>query len=245
MHALYKLTLTEIKLYLREPPAVFFVLVFPVMILLLFGTIFGQYPVPGRPGLQGIDLQAPAYTGMVIGTTGLIGLPATLAAYRERGILRRLRATPLHPSRILSAQVIVNLLMTLLGMTLLLVAAKLVFDLKLPEAPVPLAVAFVLSTLSFCAVGFVLAGLLPTVRVAQAVGQAVYFPMLFLSGAVIPVPQLPRWLQDVSDFLPLTYVVELVQGLWLGEGWNWFAAAMLAATLAASVLVSAKTFRWE
>jgi ABC-2 family transporter len=109
MRALWKMTLVEAKLFLREPMAVFFTLAFPLMVLLLFGTIFGAEPIPGT-NLKGIDMSAPAYTGMIIGTVGLIGLPTTLAGYQELGILRRLRATPLHPSTILGAQVIVNLL---------------------------------------------------------------------------------------------------------------------------------------
>lgn len=93
MKALWKMTLVEAKLFLREPVGVFFTLAFPLMVMLLFGTIFGGYPVPGTD-LKGIDLSAPAYTGMIIGTVGLIGLPTTLASYREQGVLRRLRATP-------------------------------------------------------------------------------------------------------------------------------------------------------
>lgn len=126
MRALVKMTWMETKLFLREPIAIFFTLAFPVMILLLFSAIFGNEPVPGMSGVRSVDVQAPGYTTMVIGTTALLGLPITLAAYRRQGILRRLRATPLHPSVILVAQVFVNLLMTVLGIIIMLVAAWLV-----------------------------------------------------------------------------------------------------------------------
>lgn len=244
MNALYKMTLVEAKLFLREPAAVFFTLAFPVMVLLLFGSIFGGYPVPGTD-LHSIDLYVPALTALVIGTVGLIGLPTTLAAYREYGILRRLRATPLRSSSILGSQTLVNLLMTALGITLLLVAASLAFDLRMPEAPLQVALALVFSSLSFFAAGFALAGLLPTVRVAATVGQAVFFPMLFLSGAAMPRDQLPDTLRRISDFLPLTHVVDLVQGLWTGQGWDLTAVAVLAGVFVLAVLVSARTFRWE
>lgn len=244
MRALYGMTLTEAKLFLREPAAVFFTLAFPAMVLLLFGSVFGGYPVPGTD-LRAIDIYTPSYTGMVIGTVALIGLPTTLASYRERGVLRRLRAAPLRPSTVLASYVIVHLLATAAGVALLFLAARLAFGLRMPEAPFPVALALVFASLSLFAAGFLLAGLLPTVRVASAVGQAIFFPMLFLSGALLPREQLPEALRQAGDFLPLTHAVALVRDLWLGEGWNLAALAFLAGTMAVSVAVSSRTFRWE
>lgn len=245
MRALRKMTWVEVKLFLREPTALFFTLAFPIMILLLFASIFGNQPVPGMPGVRSVDLQAPGYTTLIIGTVALIGIPTTLAEYRKRGILRRLRATPLHPSSILLSQVVTNLLVTMLGILLLLATARLVYGMSLPEAPLAVVLAFIISSFCFFAVGFVLAGLLPSVRVASAVGQAIYFPMLFLSGAILPREMFPDTLRRVSDFLPLTYVVELIQDLWLEGSWNLTALAVLAGLFAVSVVVSARTFRWE
>ena len=107
MQALWKMSWVETKLFLREPTGLFFTLLFPVMVLLLFTAIFGNGQIPGNRGLRMIDVMAPSYTGMVIGTAALIGLPITLAGYRQQGTLRRLRATPLHPSVILAAHVLV------------------------------------------------------------------------------------------------------------------------------------------
>lgn len=244
MQALFKLTYTEFKLLLREPVAVFFTLAFPVLIVLLFGSIFGGYPVPGTQ-MTTIDLYTPAYTGLVIGTVGLIGLPTTLASYRERGILRRLRATPLGSTRILASHVLVNFVMTLAGIALLIATAALFLGLRMPHAPGVVLVAITLSSLSFFAVGFLVASLFPSVRVAQAVGQAVFFPMFFLSGAALPLNQMPGWMQSISDYVPLTYAVRLVQEVWIGEGWNWTASAILLAVLVLASLLTARVFRWE
>ncbi len=246
MQALWKMTWVEIKLFLREPVGLFFTLVFPVMILLLFSAIFGNGKVPGGLGLRMVDVMAPSYTGMVIGTTALLGLPITLAGYRQQGTLRRLRATPLHPSVILAAHVLVNLLMTAVGISLLLFTARIVYDIRLPEAPFSVALAFLISSLSFFALGFVLAGVLPSARTAQIVGQVVFFPMFFLSGAAGIQPEMfPDALRRVSDLLPLTYVVELVQELWLAGEWDPTALVVLVGVAVVAVLVSARTFRWE
>jgi len=245
MKVLYKMTQVEAKLFIREPAAMFFTIAFPVMILLLFAGIFGNEPVPGMPGVRSVDLQAPGYTTMVIGTVALIGLPITLASYRQQGILRRMRATPLHPVTILVAQVIVNLTMTILGILLLLATARFIYSMSLPEAPFSVAAAFVFASLSFFALGFVLAGLFSRVRTAQVMGQVIYFPMLFLSGALLPREMFPDFIKRISDFIPLTYVVELVQDLWIEGTWNLTALAVLLGLLVVSVAISARTFRWE
>ncbi|CAN5745253.1 ABC transporter permease [soil metagenome] len=246
MRALRKMTWVEMKLFLREPAAVFFTLAFPVMILLLFSSLFGNQPVRGFPDLRTVDVMAPAYTGMVIGTTALLGLPITLAGYRQQGILRRLRATPLHPSTILATQVIVSLLMTMLGIALLIATAFVVYDLRPPDAPLSVTLAFIIASLSFFAFGFVLAGLVPSARTAQIVGQVIFFPMFFLSGAAgIPREMFPDTLRRVSDFVPLTYVVNLIQDLWIKGSWNLTALVVLLGLLVVCVAVSARTFRWE
>lgn len=242
--ALSNMTRVEMKLFLREPAAVFFTLAFPTLALLLFGTLIGDFDVPGT-NLRSIDILAPGYTAMVIGTVAIIGLPTTIASYRQNGVLRRLRATPIKPPEILGSHVLVNLAATAVGVSLLFLAAWLVFDVVSPAAPFSVAASLVLASLAFFAFGFALAGLIPSVRVASAVGQVIFFPMVALSGAWVPREQFPDWLSTVSNFIPLTYAVDLVRDLWLGEGWSLLPTCVLVGTLAVSVLVSAKTFRWE
>ena len=119
MKSLLKMTWMETKLFLREPVGAFFTLVFPLMMLFLFGSIYGNAPVRYFNGQGTVDISVPAYTAMIIATTGLVGLTITMAAYRENGVLRRLRTTPISPLVVLVAQVIVLFMMTVLGMILL------------------------------------------------------------------------------------------------------------------------------
>jgi ABC-2 type transport system permease protein len=184
---------------------------------------------------------------MIIGTTGIMGLTITMSAYREKGILRRLRATPLRPQVILAGQVVVIFLMTVLGMVLLILAGKLVYGLRFDGNPFSVAAAFVLGSLSFFALGFVLAGVMPTARTGQVVSMAIFYPMLFLSGAGLPLEMLPDGVRKFSNFLPLTHVVTLLRGLWIGEAWNQHTTEVivLISLLVIGVLISSKTFRWE
>ncbi|MCS6916177.1 MAG: ABC transporter permease [Chitinophagales bacterium] len=247
MHGFWKLTWTEIKLFLREPMAAFFTLAFPLMMLFLFGSIYGNEPTPFFGGYGSVDVSVPAYTAMIIATGGLLSVTITLASYREKRILRRLKATPLRPQAVLGAHVMVVFLMTVLGMVLLVVAAKLVYGLRFNGNPFDVVWAFLLSSLSFFALGFVIAGLMPTARSAQAVSMVIFYPMLFLSGAAIPREVLPETIRQVAQFLPLTHVVSLLRGLWVGDSWEKYLleVTVLSLMLILCLVVSSKTFRWE
>jgi ABC-2 type transport system permease protein len=225
----------------------FFTLAFPLMMLFLFGSIYGNTPAEIFGGYGTIDISVPAYTAMIIATTGLVGLTITMAAYRENGILRRLRTTPVSPLVVLASQVIVLFLMTTFGMLLLIVAGKLVYQLRFDGNALSVLAGFVLCSLSFFAIGFVLAGLMPTARTAQVVGMVLLYPMLFLSGAGFPRELLPEAIKKISTFLPLTYVVNLLRGLWIGETWGMHLldVGVLAGILVLGVVISSFTFRWE
>jgi len=247
MRGLWKLTWVEAKLFLRQPEAAFFTLAFPLVMLFIFGSIYGNEPTPFFNGHGLVDVSTPAYMAMVIGTTGLLSIAITVAGYRERGILRRYRATSLRPAVVLVAQVIVNFVMTLLGVMLLVIAARVVYGLRFEGSALSVFLAFSLSSLSFFAVGFLLASLAPTARVANIVGMVIFYPNLFLSGATIPRKIFPQALHSFSKFLPLTHVVDLLQGLWFGDAWSEHLTevAVLSGLLVVGVVVSAKAFRWE
>jgi ABC-2 type transport system permease protein len=197
MKSLLKMTWMETKLFFREPVGAFFTLAFPLMMLFLFGSIYGNKPTQMFNGYGTIDISVPAYTAMIVATTGLMGLTITMAAYRENGVLRRLRTTPISPLVVLVAQVIVLFLMTTLGMVLLIVAGKLVYHMRFEGNALSVLAGFTLCSLSFFALGFVLAGLMPNARTAQVVGMVLLYPMLFLSGAGFPRELLPEAIKKV------------------------------------------------
>jgi ABC-2 type transport system permease protein len=248
MKSLLKMTWMEAKLFLREPMSAFFTLIFPLLMLFIFGTIYGTKPVPGTDSPQGaIGSLIPAFSGMIIGITGLMPITITLATYRENGVLRRLRTTPVSPLVVMAAQLIVVFCMTGLGMLLLMAAGKLVYHVQSNGNPFSILGAFVLGSLSFFGIGFILAGSMPNARAAQIVGMVLLYPMLILSGAAWPRELMPAAVQKVSVFLPLTYVVNLLRGVWSGESWSahWLDALVLVGILLLGVFISVKTFRWE
>ena len=245
MRGFWKLASIEFKLFLREPSAAFFTLVFPLMMLFIFGGVFGNKPQ--YSGLGIVDLSVPAYTAMIIATTGLVSLTISISAARELGVLRRFHTTPLTPTAILTSQVLVLFIMTTLGMVLLLIAAKITYGLRFNGNVLSVILGFLLSSCSFFALGFVLASIARTARSAQVMAMALYYPMLFLSGAAIPKYVLPEAVRTYGQILPLTHVVNLLTGLWLGEPWSDHLkeVAVLVVMMVVGLVVSAKTFRWE
>jgi ABC-2 type transport system permease protein len=247
MRGFLKLTWIECKLYFRFPVGAIFTLALPLVVLILLGSIFGNTPSPMYGGYGSVDVSVPAYSAMVIAISAFISLPINLANYRERGVLRRFRATPVSPIIILGAQLVMQFIMTLLGMLLLVVAGRLIFGLRFAGNVLSVLVAFLLGSLSFFSVGMVLAGLLPNVRVASVVGNVLLQPMIYLSGATIPLEVMSPGMRDFIRFIPLTHVVTLLKGLWIGDHWSQHLTEVivLAAILVIAGTVAAKVFRWE
>ena len=245
MQAVSKMTWIELKLKMREPIGVFFTLVFPLLLLFLFGTIYGNEPTPFLGGRGNVDNSVPGYIGMIIGTIALTGLPVALGEYREQGILRRLQATPLSSTAVLGAQVSTNIVLALIGTAFVVTSGLVVYGLAMPSAPFAVLLAIILCCISLFSLGFLLAGMMPTASAAQAAGMAIFFPMLFLSGAGLPQEMLPQSLVNFSQLLPLTHVVNLLKGLWFGEDWDITAVVVLILMFIIATILSAKTFRWE
>jgi ABC-2 type transport system permease protein len=246
MNSFMKLSWVGTKIFFREYISSFFVLVFPVLMLLIFGAMYGNQPAQVFNGRGAMDVSIPGYiVALVIGTAGFISLPIDLATYRERGILRRYRATPLRPGWVLGSQLVVTFLATLLGTLILIGCGILIYHLRLPEAMLLTLLGFVIACLSSFATGFLIASLAPTASAARAIGMVVYYPMMFLSGGTLPREFMPETLKRIANFFPMTYALDLFKGLWFGQGWNLTALAILAGVVVVCVLVAVRFFRWE
>lgn len=238
MRTLAKLTWIEVKLFAREPIAVVFAFAFPLVVLLVLAGVFSQ-PDTALGGVTGIDYYIPGYLAVVIASIGLIGLPVHLASLRERGVLRRLRASSVSVASVFGAQTAVNVAMAGLGGVVLLVAASLVYDVHAPSSVIGVALGFGVGALSFVALGFLLGSLAPTARTAQGIGLVLFFPMWLLSGAGPPRGVMTQTMRQLSDVLPLTRVVTAIQEPWLGTGSNASELVVLSALFAAAVALSA------
>lgn len=248
MRGLGELTRTQARLFLREPAAFFFTLVFPSLLLVLFGLIFGNEPMTNWGMEVGyIDLQVPALAAIILGSVGLMGIPIATATARETRVLRRFRATPVSPLTLIAADVLVNFAMSLAGMAILVALGKLLFGLRFSGSWPLVIAAFTFSACAFFALGYLVASLAPTARAAQAAGMVLFFPLMFLSGAAMPRQIMPENVRRAADFLPLTHVVELLQTVWQGQALTDRLPQLLSLTalLILATALSAKLFRWE
>ncbi len=232
MRPFAKTIAVQLKLFGREPAAVFFTLLLPLMLLLLNGQ-GGNTP----------EILVPGLTAFILATAGW-NLAEAVATDRDKGVLRRLRATPLPAWTVLTAHAGVQALVTGIGLVLLVAAGAAFFDLALPAAPIATALSLALGVASFLSISFVLAALAPNARAANAVAAALYFfPMIFLSGATWPREALPSVAARIGDFLPLAYVVRALIEPWVSGRVDVVALAVLSGMLVAGVLISSRMFR--
>lgn len=247
MRGFRQLIWVNLKLNLREPIGTFFTLAFPPLLVVLFGAMYGNDPTPMFGGYGSMDIAMPGYTAMILSTVGLLSVPITISGYRESGILRRFQATPMRPLTYILADIGANLVTTLVGMVGLVIAGWLLYRVQFEGNVIAVILAVAFCGLAMFSIGYLIAGLAPGARPAQVVGMVIFYPMMFLSGASIPLEILPETIQRIADFLPLTYVVRLLRGLWFGDAWgeHLLETAVLGGVLIVCAAIAARFFRWE
>jgi ABC-2 type transport system permease protein len=249
MRGLWDLTWLEIKIFLREPLGAIGTIVVPVLAFVFLSRVTAGMRAPTSGVMRGLlDAGGIAtLVSMLISISAVLSLVTIISIYREGGILKRLRATPLRPWTILSAHVLVKLTLTALTMIAMVLAGRRYFAIG-PEVPLAsFAAALLVSTLSFLSIGFIIASIVPTARFAQPVGAIVFYPMIALSGLFVPIASFPPWLRVTAEVLPLSHSTALMRGIWVGETWAAHAGdvAALAAVFVVCVGISARVFRWE
>jgi ABC-2 type transport system permease protein len=247
--ALLRLTWLEIKIFVREPMGVIGTIGIPVAVFLIASRLIGPriartaIQTGGGPG----SAILPVLASILMALSAISSLVTIVSIYREGGILKRLRATPLSPTVILSAHVLVKLVFTILTLIIMILLGRRYFS---PGAPVPLfsyAVALTFTTWAILSIGFLIASIVPTARFAQPLAAVILYPMIVVSGLFFPVSVLPEWMRLVAKVLPLGYAVSLLDGIWRGEGWaaHLGDVAVLTIFFVAFTAISSRMFRWE
>jgi ABC-2 type transport system permease protein len=244
LRGLWRLTWIEIKVFMREPLGAVGSIVMPVLLFVLFGRL-GRTMLPpsALASNRFFRVNVPVLISVLITLNAVLSLVAIISIYRESGILKRLRATPLRPWTILTAHVLVKLALTAATLALMLLAGRRYYPIGADFPVLSFTIALVITTWSILSIGFLIASIVPTARFAQPIGAIVLYPMFVLSGLFIPLHLLPPWLRH----LPLTYAVSLLQGIWKGEPWSAHVGDVVALVVIFVVCtaLSARVFRWE
>jgi ABC-2 type transport system permease protein len=248
LRGLWKLTWIEIKIFLREPLGAFGTIGIPVLVFLVAGRMVGRrLPPTSLAANSFISVGLPVLASILIVIGAVLSLVTIISIYREGGILKRLRATPLRPQTILTAHVLVKLLFSAATLALMVLAGKRYYPVGIHVPLLGFTIALLISTWSILSIGFLIASIVPTARFAQPISSVIMYPMIAVSGLFTPVASLPPTLQAVSRVVPLTYAVSLLEGIWKGDAW-WPHVGDIAALVVVFIVctaLSAKVFRWE
>ena len=242
-----KLIQTEAKLFARDPIALFFGLLFPGLLLLLLGLFFPGF-TDSSPDLGDrafIEVFIPVVLVLALATLGFVVLPPILATYRQFGILRRLRTTPVHPARLLRAQLVVQVVIAIIAAAITLAVGIVVFDVPFPQSPGWFVVSYLLAAASIFSVGLLVAALARTTAAGQAIGMAVYFPMLFFAGTWIPRIFMTEGLRTMSDLTPVGAAVQALEDSWTGVTPSLVTLLVMVVWAAVVGFLAVRVFRWD
>jgi len=249
MRTLFKLTWVEIKLFTREPITVVFTLALPIIFLVVMGGVFGNEPGTGDMiiyrGVGAMDYYMPSYYGLIMMAIGTVALPVHLTGYRERGVLRRFRASSFSVWSVLGSQMMVSFVIAIIGSILITIVGMVAYHPHLPVYPWLLAAAFVIGTVCFTCFGFFLGAVLPSTRSAQGIGLILFFVMMIVGGAGPPPEVLTGPMRVIGEITPLHWVIFMLQDPWLGFGWHASASLITVGITIVSAGLAARFFRWE
>ncbi len=237
------------KVFWRNPASVFFTVMLPLIFLFIFATIFGNDEIEER-GVKTTTYYVPAIVSLAVISATIQSLAINLTQDRERGLLKRVRGTPLPTPVFVAGRVGNSLVVSILMVVLVAVIGKLVYDVSLPEETIPaVLVTLAVGAFAFCCLGFALTAAIPSEDAAPAISNATVLPLYFISGIFIPDSEIPEGVLKVADLFPIRHFFEAFFTAWdpntVGAGFEWGDLAIVAAWGVAGLLVALFAFRWE
>jgi ABC-2 type transport system permease protein len=248
LDGLWKLTWLEIKIFMREPMGAVSTIAIPLVLFLGLGRYMSRMEnSENYDSSAWVASSLPVMVIIVIALNNVVSLTAIMSIYREGGILKRLKATPLKPYTILTAHVLVKMLLTSVNILIMILAGRTFFSIELQGSVVGFIVAVTISTTAILSLGFIIASIVPTARFAQLIATSILYPLLVLSGLFTSLESFPPMLRTAALFSPLTHAVQLTDGAWNGAPLSQFGPEIVAllATTIICVALSTKLFRWE
>lgn len=242
-------------MFVREKAAIFWVIIFPILLMLLFGSIWGNMPMAegGPNSATFISYLTPGMIVLSLLSMGLVGNASEMASYREKGILKRIQATPMPVWQLLLATILVQSFIMILQAGLMIAVSVVAFNASyniwglLGAIP-----AIVFGALLFMTMGTAIAGVVSSTKTAEVLAQVINVPLMFLGGLWTPISQLPDWLGEVAKYLPTAMIADLVRAPMLNslgfEATNlplMVSAIGAAVYLVLSLVAAARYFKWS
>ncbi|HEX6587307.1 MAG TPA: ABC transporter permease [Solirubrobacterales bacterium] len=237
------------KVFWRNPASVFFTVLLPLIFLFIFATIFGNEEIEER-GVQTTTYYVPAIISLAVISATTVSLAINLTEDRERGLLKRVRGTPLPPTVFVAGRVGNALVISVLMVILVAILGRVVYDVSLPDQTIPaVLVTLAVGAFAFSCLGFALTAMIPSEDAAPAVTNAIMLPLYFVSGVFIPDSEIPPGVLQVADVFPVRHFFEAFFAAWdpntTGSGLELGHLAIVAGWGVLGLLLALRFFRWE
>jgi ABC-2 type transport system permease protein len=241
----------ENRAFWRNPAAAFFTFVFPLMFLVIFNVVFGDQEIEVEGGtIDTSTFYVPAILAMSIINACFTAIAQIIAFQRDRGVLKRLRGTPMPAVVYFSGRIIQTMAVTLALVVIVVAAGVLLYGVDLQSEKMPaMVVAILVGAGSFCALGMAMTCVIPNADAAPAVVNAVILPLLFISDVFIPMENSPEWLTTLASIFPVAHLAdamhEAFNPLTGGSGFDAKSLLVMAAWGVVGLVVSVRYFSWE
>ena len=237
---------TELKLSLRDMNMVIFAVIMPLIIFTIFGIIYGTKTAFDGADYTFLEQSFGAVSAIAVCASGLMGLPLALSGLREMKILKRLRVTPVSPVFVLVVELSMYIVYCVVSLATLSVAA-LLWGVRLHGSPLAFLGSWVLTMLSTLSIGMLAGGVAKDTKQAAVIASILYFPMLVFSGTTLPLEVMPKAMQNIVSFFPLTQGLTLMKNTFLGisTASNLLPICVMVGVTVLCTCLAVRFFRWE
>ena len=237
----------DLLIFRRNPAATFFTVILPLIFLVIFTSIFGNETLDD--GVKASTRYVPGILALAITSATAVNLAITMTARRERGVLKRVRGTPIPPWVFVAAQAIAAFAISACMTVIIVVVGRVLYGVELFVDGVPaLVVTLLVGATSFSAIGLALTAIIPSEDAAPAVTNAIMLPLYFISDIFIPGDQVPDWINALAAVFPVRHLSNALQDSFdpslQGSPWPWQHWMVIAAWGVGATLVTLRWFRW-
>lgn len=241
---------TETRVWLRDPAAVFFALVFPALILVVLGLVIPTFRDPlQEPGLPWesaptVTVWMPTVLVLAVATISLSTMPVQFATFREKGVLRRLATTPMPPQNLIAVHLVINVVALVLAGAAAVAGGMAILGVPFAADPAVVLLCLVLVTTAMFSLGLLVAARAERATAASGLGMLLYFPSLLFSGVWVPLPVMPDWMRDIARFTPVGAGAEGLTAGWFGEAFPLTEVLVMLAWTVVLFPLGVRLFRW-
>lgn len=239
----------EQKVFWRSPAAVFFTVMFPVIFLLLFASLFGDQEIESL-GIDAATYYVPGIITLAVVSATLVNVSMRMVEMRESGRLKRMHGTPLPTWAYFGGRIGNSFVVSVLMVVIVTLLGRVLYGVEVPTETIPaLLVTLIVGTFAFCSLGLALSIAIPSEQAAPPITNFTVLPLYFLSGVFVPESEIPDGVLTFASLFPIRPFFQAFltayDPLTQGAGFDWGHLAVVAAWGVAGILVAMRFFRWS